>query len=272
MLALNKILPQDLELVTFDLSGCHLRIFAGLTDAPQAFVKAAIQQEDLWSFSLSHSPYPEGQRKAEKRHLKRVVYTALNGGSLSSPESIGKHLLPPNQKDKPQLHLNEDPDLMPIAKEIYSLKLVQELLSFQRDLNRLDYIYLAHMPDRYFGAKEPRGRKDGRLPTNLNHGGLLSSRIFASVEILLIIMACNELLKYGCIPISIESDGFLILAPKDAPLEKIDKEFLRKRAFELVSQEIPIAAERFDLETMTASKDYPPWIKEGYTRLLNRLI
>ena len=53
-------------------------------------------------------------------------------------------------------------------------------------------------------------------------------------------------LKYGCIPISYESDGLLILAPKDAPLGEIDTLFMRPLSQELIGQPIPISVGDFD--------------------------
>jgi hypothetical protein len=165
---------------------------------------------------------PKDKRIAQKKDLKRLVYTASERWSISDPGKLLNICYSRTRREISQ-NISKYPQLMPIAKEIFGLRLVQDLLAFQKDLNNRPYVYLAHMPGIYEGINDPR-ETEGRLAKkDPNHGGLLSSRIFASVEIILIIVACSELLRMGCIPISIESDGFLVLARKDAPLDYIDK-------------------------------------------------
>lgn len=178
------------------------------------------------------------------------------------------YLLPDKFKKDPNYEsiLEKDPFISSVAKELHDLALIKELLEFQIDLNREKYIYLPHESGRYLGKHDPRQK----FNENKTHGGLLSSRIFTGVEIILIILIANQLIEFNCISISIESDGILVLAPKDAPLDDMNTSFCRKISQNLINQDIPLSITRFEEEAPDYG-DLPLSIKEYIKTIEGRL-
>jgi hypothetical protein len=81
------------------------------------------------------------------------------------------------------------------------------------------FIYLPFAREPYLGGNNPLylspNKKDWPSPSKY-HAGLLSSRLFAGVEILLVIAICFESIRLRGVPLSLEHDGVLALLLEDA--------------------------------------------------------
>lgn len=68
----------------------------------------------------------------------------------------------------------------------------------------------------------------------------MTSRVFAAVEIMLIIKVVHMIMMKGAIPLCLEHDGILVMGPKHLDMEKLNEELSE---FSQVLVEMPIQLE-----------------------------
>ncbi|KAI5078496.1 hypothetical protein GOP47_0006167 [Adiantum capillus-veneris] len=74
------VLPNELTLEEIDMMSCHIRIYAGLKGQTKARnTWEAYQSGSFWSFFME-----KGGDECPKPLLKRILYSSLNGVSLTS--------------------------------------------------------------------------------------------------------------------------------------------------------------------------------------------
>ena len=205
----TKYLPGPLCIVPWDLASCHAAIFAGLGGKMMApLTLEALKSGNMWDHALKQAKAGHGQ-KVQKKHLKTIFYKALNGGSLQTPQSIIETIQ--------EKHSLEDEEVQVIAKELFELPIIQELKAFQTALNEKSYIYLPVQVHKFAGAHRSGYRSSNKAdhPARSSyHAGLMTSRVFAAVEIILIIKVVHILLINGAIPLCLEHDGILVMGAK----------------------------------------------------------
>ena len=201
---LNRlILPDELVLEEIDMVACHTGIYAGLmgpTKAPNTW--EAYQSGSFWAFIMER--WGNG---CPKPLLKRVLYSGLNGASLTSQSGA----IPLYIKEAHSEHASVG--LADFQRMVLGNPILQELALFHEMVGSRSMVYLPSQVRPYYGRPEEESLP-GR-PHSLYHNGLLTSRILASHEVILLMYLVSyiEESRLG-IPVSLENDGLVHLTSR----------------------------------------------------------
>lgn len=175
------VLPDELILEEIDMVACHTGIYAGLmgcTKAPNTW--EAYQSGSFWAFVMDK--WGDG---CPKPLLKRVLYSGLNGASLTSQTGAISACI----KEAHQQH--QSIGLADFQKKVLGNPILQELAPFHEMVGSRSMVYLPSQIRPYYGRPE-EASLPGR-PHSLYHNGLLTFRILASHEVILLMYLVSHL-------------------------------------------------------------------------------
>lgn len=184
---------------------CHTGIYAGLmgrTKAPNTW--EAYQSGAFWSFILGR-----WGDLCPKSLLKRILYSGLNGASLTSQTgAIFSYV-----KDA----YGNSPSFDHYLQSVLGHPILQELALFHDLVGSRSLVYLPSRTNPYYGRSEEEASLG--KSRSLYHNGLPTSRILASHEVVLLMYLVFFLEQEGLgIPVSLENDGLVYITRRASTL------------------------------------------------------
>nr|YP_005352949.1 hypothetical protein MACHC_p030 [Mankyua chejuensis]ADZ47981.1 hypothetical protein [Mankyua chejuensis]AJJ48611.1 ORF295 [Mankyua chejuensis] len=206
------VLPRDLCIEEIDMVACYTGIFAGLMGekrVPNTW--QAYHSGSFWDFIME-----KRGREIPKAVLKTLLYSGLNGASLKGQGAIRTRLME-ERKD-----LSGD-DLDEYIRKAVQHPIVVELAKFKEDIGKREKIYWPTRARPYYGKLEEEAIK--KRDRSRYHEGLMTSRVFASHELVLTMLLTESLMKEKLgLPICLENDGLLLLThhrPEDPEMSTL---------------------------------------------------
>jgi hypothetical protein len=136
------------------------------------------------------------------------------------------------------------------GRDFMKLPMIKELEGFQNRLQFRRYAYICFMEQPYQGKyriKYTKPNKKDRPSKTKYHGGLMTSRLLASAEQVIILSLYQRLLKVGCIPLCLEHDGIFVLSNGVESFKKC-REYANEVSRKLIGAEIDLESKDFDYD------------------------
>lgn len=167
--------------------------------------------------------------------MKRVLYSGKNGASLTSQTGA----IPLCIKEAHQK--SQSSDLIDFQRKVLGHPILQELALFHDMVGSRSLVYLPSQTKPYYGRQEEESLS--RKPRSLYHNGLLTSRILASHEVVLLMHLVFHLEESHLgIPVSLENDGLVHLTRRSNHLSAFHSldVSLRQNSLRLLGLDIPV--------------------------------
>jgi hypothetical protein len=182
---------------TVDLSAAHLCLFVAFMHNKD--LEDCVKAEDMWGTVMSYLP----ERFQNKRLLKKLLYSGLNGGSYKSYTNGWNEFNYPLGDKDPQF----EQDLLDWESASEKVPLFSQLRQFNRraiELYKDNNLYTPLIPS---PVKIPIEFKDGKvLDTSYKAG----CRLLGSGELILMQGLAVDLIEQGCILLAPEHDGLVV--------------------------------------------------------------